>query len=206
MMTLSFATPWVQRERNTNLVSVWHVPLACRKRVTVVLFCSFAPRMLLLHIGKSSSKAQIFSELYSTSCTSEGGSIEHLWDGQGARTYCWRPPETGEGKVLGYVVCNFVDTYAHSLLHVQGVMFQSASGQLALRGTVTTVSADNLGSHAIGGFKEGGRALRCCRHCMVPTDDMGSKVSWSSLNASTWLVPLEIVFCITCFCSSSKTK
>ena len=65
---------------------------------------------------------------------------------------------------------------AASLSSVQGVVFQSASGPLALRGTVTTVSADNLGSHALGGFKEGGRALRCCRHCMVPSDDMGSKV------------------------------
>ena len=62
--------------------------------------------------------------------------------------------------------------------------------QLALRGTVTTVAADNLGSHGVGGFKEGGRALRCCRHCMVPTDDMDSKVS---VLVSTILVPLEIV-------------
>ena len=117
MMTLSFATPWVQRERNTNLVSVWHVPLACQKWVTVVLFCSFAPRMLLLHIGKSSSKAQIFSELYSTSCTCEGGSTEHLWDGQGARTYCWKPPETGEGKVLGYVVILLIHMHILSCMY-----------------------------------------------------------------------------------------
>ena len=34
-------------------------------------------------------------------------------------------------------------------------------------GTVAVVSADNLGSLALGGFKESCTAYRCCRHCMV---------------------------------------
>lgn len=50
---------------------------------------------------------------------------------------------------------------------LQGVTVESANGPLSLRGTLVTVSGDNLGSHALGGFKEGFRALRFCRHCLV---------------------------------------
>ena len=44
-------------------------------------------------------------------------------------------------------------------------------------GSVVTVSADNLGSHAIGGFKEGFRALRPCRQCLTTNDEFRLKVS-----------------------------
>ena len=40
-------------------------------------------------------------------------------------------------------------------------------GNKKVKGTVVTFIGDNLGSHAVGGFKEGGNALRPCRHCMV---------------------------------------
>ena len=38
-------------------------------------------------------------------------------------------------------------------------------------GTVAAVSADNLGSLALGGFKESCSALRFCRHCMTTHED-----------------------------------
>ena len=41
---------------------------------------------------------------------------------------------------------------------------------------MVNVSADNLGSHSLGGFKEGGRALRCCRHCLVPSSELEKTV------------------------------
>ena len=34
-------------------------------------------------------------------------------------------------------------------------------------GTVAVVSADNLGSLALGGFKESCSALKMCRHCLT---------------------------------------
>ena len=34
-------------------------------------------------------------------------------------------------------------------------------------GTVSVVSADNLGSLALGGFKESCSAYRCSRHCLA---------------------------------------
>ena len=43
-------------------------------------------------------------------------------------------------------------------------------------GTLATVSADNLGSLALGGFKESCSSLRCCRHCMATQDTARSKV------------------------------
>ena len=36
----------------------------------------------------------------------------------------------------------------------QGVLFETAEGPLIFRGTITVFCADNLGSHALGGFKE----------------------------------------------------
>ena len=47
----------------------------------------------------------------------------------------------------------------------------------ALRGTVTLVSGDNLGSNYIGGFKQMSSALRKCRFCMAVASDMCEKVS-----------------------------
>lgn len=129
MMTLSFATPWVQRERSTNLVGVWHAPLACGEGMTIVLLCSFAQRMLLLHTGKSSSEAQICSEFYSASCACEGGSTEHLRHEQGARTYCWRSPETGEGKVAGVCrqeqICVFVRWWWY-VMHIPSYLYRES--------------------------------------------------------------------------------
>ena len=36
----------------------------------------------------------------------------------------------------------------------QGVLFETAEGPLIFRGTITVCCADNLGSHALGSFKE----------------------------------------------------
>lgn len=43
-------------------------------------------------------------------------------------------------------------------------------------GTISTVSADNLGSCALGGFKEGSTAYRFCRHCLITIDKLRETV------------------------------
>ena len=43
-------------------------------------------------------------------------------------------------------------------------------------GTIAVVSADNLGSLALGGFKESCSAARMCRHCMTTKEDSQTKV------------------------------
>ena len=43
-------------------------------------------------------------------------------------------------------------------------------------GTVAVISADNLGSLALGGFKESCSATRMCRHCMTTKADSQTKV------------------------------
>ena len=45
-----------------------------------------------------------------------------------------------------------------------------------IHGALAAVSADNLGSLALGGFKESCTAYRCCRHCMATLDMARSKV------------------------------
>ena len=43
-------------------------------------------------------------------------------------------------------------------------------------GTLVVVSADNLGSLALGGFKESCSAIKMCRHCMASKEDSQTKV------------------------------
>ena len=45
------------------------------------------------------------------------------------------------------------------------------------RGTLTVVSADNLASQLIGGYKALNSAFRKCRYCMATDKQMQSKVS-----------------------------
>ena len=46
-----------------------------------------------------------------------------------------------------------------------------------MRGTVTLVSGDNLGSHFIGGYKQLSSAHRKCRFCMAVDTCIGEHVS-----------------------------
>ena len=50
-------------------------------------------------------------------------------------------------------------------------------GDKLYRGTLTLVSADNLASQLIGGYKALNSAFRKCRYCMATDEQMQSKVS-----------------------------
>ena len=54
-------------------------------------------------------------------------------------------------------------------------------GDEVFRGTLTVVSADNLASQLIGGYKALNSAFRKCRYCMATDEQMQSKVSTSVL-------------------------
>lgn len=43
-------------------------------------------------------------------------------------------------------------------------------------GTIAAISADNLGSLALGGFKESCSAYRCCRHCLATRETFKTQV------------------------------
>ena len=58
----------------------------------------------------------------------------------------------------------------------QGVELTISGEQRKVYGTLAAVSADNLASHQIGGFKIGfGFGFRKCRFCMATADDIQSK-------------------------------
>ncbi len=59
--------------------------------------------------------------------------------------------------------------------------FETCEGEKEFRGSIVTAPADNLGSHAMGGFKEGFTALRPCRQCMASSNDMKLKVSYGAI-------------------------
>lgn len=46
-----------------------------------------------------------------------------------------------------------------------------------IHGSVAVLSADNLGSNACGGFKEGGTAYRFCRQCLTTEEESKQFVS-----------------------------
>ena len=56
------------------------------------------------------------------------------------------------------------------------VQFQFDGMPMAFRGTLTVVSADNLASWSIGGFKALASAFRKCQYCMAVDEDMQTKV------------------------------
>ena len=49
-------------------------------------------------------------------------------------------------------------------------------GTPVIYGTISVVSADNLASCSVGGFKEGGLAYRFCRHCLITMHEIKTKV------------------------------
>ncbi len=55
-------------------------------------------------------------------------------------------------------------------------MFEIEGKETKIYGTLSVVSADNLGSLALGGFKESCMAYRCCRHCMATQETARTKV------------------------------
>ena len=56
-----------------------------------------------------------------------------------------------------------------------GVPFTIDSQTVYLRGTLTLVSADNLASNLIAGYKSLTSAFRKCRTCMATATDMQMK-------------------------------
>lgn len=64
-------------------------------------------------------------------------------------------------------------------MQVEGVDFYLGNPvrRYNFRGTLTIVSADNLGSYFIGGYKQLSSALRKCRLCMAISSSMHEHVS-----------------------------
>lgn len=61
--------------------------------------------------------------------------------------------------------------------NVQGHSFMVNGNRKNMNGTLLLVSADNLASHFIGGYKALSAALRKCRYCLATNPDMSTKVS-----------------------------
>ena len=57
----------------------------------------------------------------------------------------------------------------------QGVEFIVRGNPKMVYGGLAIVSADNLGSLALGGFKESCTALKMCRHCMTTKAESQNK-------------------------------
>jgi len=59
----------------------------------------------------------------------------------------------------------------------RGVDVVIHGAQKTIRGALAVISAENLGSLALGGFKESCSALKLCRHCMISKFESQTKVS-----------------------------
>ena len=58
----------------------------------------------------------------------------------------------------------------------EGVILEIDGEEVAMRGTLTVFSADNLAAWAIGGFKALSSAFRRCQYCMVIEAELQNKV------------------------------
>ena len=65
----------------------------------------------------------------------------------------------------------------YSFLQESGSEFVINGERHKVYGTVAAVSADNLGSLLLGGFKKSCSAYRCCRQCMATQESARTKVS-----------------------------
>ena len=72
-------------------------------------------------------------------------------------------------------------------------------------GTIAIISADNLGSLALGGFKESCSSLRMCRHCMATKDESQHQVRIYVLCSLCKCCVCGECVCIVCtyMCSAS---
>ena len=66
-----------------------------------------------------------------------------------------------------------------------GYTFTIKGKELKKYGTVCLISADNLASNLLGGFKEGSTAHRGCRHCLATPPEMSTTFVESSLELRT---------------------
>ena len=73
------------------------------------------------------------------------------------------------------VMVNVLLTSTSSLSLTQ--IFTPHQSTQTFRGTIAAMAADNLGSYLLGGFKAPSRSLRCCRHCMVTSEQLQLKVN-----------------------------
>ena len=48
--------------------------------------------------------------------------------------------------------------------------------QKEIKGSIVAISADNLGSCSLGGFKEGSTATHGCRHCRATKEEIATVV------------------------------
>ena len=74
---------------------------------------------------------------------------------------------------------------------------ETIEGLMTIKGSIATFVADNLGSHAVGGFKEGGSALRPCRHCMVVNPELRMQVNTNDVK-NCLSCSYNILFVYTC--------
>jgi len=62
------------------------------------------------------------------------------------------------------------------ILKERGVDIVIHGVQKTIQGALAVISADNLGSLALGGFKESCSAFKMCRHCMTSKAESQTKV------------------------------
>ena len=65
----------------------------------------------------------------------------------------------------------------HLYFQELGHEFKLNGEAIIMFGTIAAISVDNLGSLALGGFKESCSVYRICRHCMGTREESKSNVS-----------------------------
>jgi len=65
-------------------------------------------------------------------------------------------------------------------LESDGICLEHSGDKVQLRGTVASISADNLGSHQVGGVRQSFSSGKMCRFCMIDYKDLSLSVDEDS--------------------------
>lgn len=63
------------------------------------------------------------------------------------------------------------------VLESDGICVQSCDSEYRVRGSLATISADNLGSHQVGGFRQTFSSGKMCRFCMIDFENLSQHVT-----------------------------
>jgi len=66
------------------------------------------------------------------------------------------------------------------VLETKGITVNFCGSSTVFRGSIATISADNLASHEIGGFRQSFSSGKICRHCLADYDNLSHYVSEES--------------------------
>ena len=166
----------------------------------------FNCRLILLHSWELATKVQVTSRSYTAPTSGESPTHSNLWNGCSTFLCNRRSEDFGTG--IYYARVRDPQQLLQYNFHFLNVISQEGLqiGDMMYKGALTVISADNLASQLIGGYKALNAAFRKCRFCMATDEQMQSKVIVFNHFVYTGIAILDFKYMHSCryTCSTSE--